>query len=252
MKLGRFCLEEKCFFGLLDDQQVQEIEDISTPYTKTGKVYALQDLAILPPCLPSKIVGVGLNYLDHIKEMNVQRPKQPVLFMKPNTTIIGSEESIEYPSVSKQVEYEGELAIIIGSPCHHVSLQEARHCILGYTCANDVTARDLQQLDGQWTRAKGFNTFLPLGPYIETEIHHEGLEIKSFVNQDKKQHGNTSNLVFSVPELVCFISSIMILYPGDVILTGTPAGVGPILPGDMVEIEIDGIGKLRNKVILAR
>jgi 2-keto-4-pentenoate hydratase/2-oxohepta-3-ene-1,7-dioic acid hydratase in catechol pathway len=198
---------------------------------------------------PSKIIAIGLNYYDHAKEMDTKIPDRPIMFMKPSTTVISNGQSIVYPSQSKNVHYEGELAIVIKDKCRNVSKAEASRHIKGYTCANDVTARDLQNIDGQWTRAKSFDTFCPLGPRIVSNIDPTSLKIETRVNGQIKQSSNTKNMIFDVFELVSFISSVMTLLPGDIIITGTPAGVGPLQIGDTVEVEIEEIGVLRNKVV---
>ena len=203
----------------------------------------------LAPVQPSKIIAVGLNYRDHAREMGLDLPGEPILFMKPSTAVIGPFEEIRYPSQSSRVDYEAELAVVIGTACRNIRASRAKDCILGYTCLNDVTARDLQAKDGQWTRAKSFDTFAPIGPWIATDIEDpHALSITARLNGEVKQSSNTSNLIFSVFELVEFISSVMTLKPGDVIATGTPSGVGPMLPGDEIAIEIEGIGVLNNRV----
>jgi 2-keto-4-pentenoate hydratase/2-oxohepta-3-ene-1,7-dioic acid hydratase in catechol pathway len=197
---------------------------------------------------PTKIIAIGLNYLDHAKELKMDIPDHPLIFMKPSTTIIGSGDAIIFPPQTKELNYEGELAVIIKEKVKNVSKDEARRFIAGYTCANDVTARDLQRIDGQWTRAKSFDTFCPLGPRIVSDINPKNLPIITRVNGSVKQSSNTKNMIFDVFELVSFISEIMMLLPGDVIITGTPPGVGAIKVGDVVEVEIEGIGVLKNTV----
>ncbi|MDI6605391.1 MAG: fumarylacetoacetate hydrolase family protein [Thermoanaerobacteraceae bacterium] len=212
------------------------------------KVYSLDDVKLLPPTIPTKAVCVGLNYGDHIEEMRDKRPEEPTLFMKPATAVIGPDDYIIKPEMSQRMDYEGELAVVIKDITKNVSESDALNHVLGYTIGNDVTARDLQEKDGQWTRAKSFDTFLPLGPWIETELDPSNLDITTYVNGEVKQKSNTKNLIFSVPKLISFVSHIMTLNPGDVILTGTPSGVGPLQAGDIVTVEIEGIGKLTNKV----
>lgn len=198
---------------------------------------------------PTKIIAIGLNYHDHAKEMNVSVPEYPLIFMKPPTTVILNGESIIYPHQTKELHYEGELGIVIKEKIKDISKDEAYKFIAGYTCANDVTARDLQRIDGQWTRSKSFDTFCPLGPRIVSYVDPiAGLEIITRVNGNIKQYSNTKNMIFNVYELVSFISYIMTLMPGDVIITGTPPGVGPLVVGDTVEVEIEGIGVLKNMV----
>jgi len=209
----------------------------------------LAGVRLLPPILPSKVVAIGKNYADHAREMGGDPPPEPLLFLKPSTSIIGPGAAIVRPSLSAEVDYEGELAVVIGRLCREVPLERASEVILGYTCANDVTARDLQRRDGQWSRAKGFDTFCPLGPWIETELDPSDLAIGTRVNGVVRQDARTSLLLHDVFELIVFISAAMTLLPGDVILTGTPAGVGPISAGDEVSVTIEGIGTLTNTVV---
>jgi len=197
---------------------------------------------------PTKIIAVGLNYRDHAKELSMEIPKVPCIFMKPPTAVIYNGDNIIYPSQSKQVDYEGELAIVIKQKIRNIKKEDAGKYILGYTCANDVTARDLQKLDGQWTRAKSFDTFCPIGPVITDEVNPDNLKIKLYVNKILKQEGCTKDFIFDAYTLVSFISGVMTLLPGDVILTGTPKGVGPLNIGDVVRVEIEGIGVLENYV----
>lgn len=204
---------------------------------------------------PSKIICVGLNYVDHAKELNMPIPEEPIIFMKGVNTLIYNDEKIVYPPQTKNLHYEAELAIVIKDRCKNVSKEEALKYVKGFTCANDVTARDLQKKDGQWTRAKGFDTFCPVGPQIVKDIDpnnlpagRQGLTIKCYLNGELKQSSNTANMIFNVDELIAFISSVMTLEPEDIILTGTPPGVGPMKSGDTVKVEIDGIGTLSNKV----
>jgi len=198
---------------------------------------------------PSKIIAVGLNYTDHARELKMELPENPLLFLKPPSSLIFNGDSIVYPQQTKELHYEAELAVVIKDRIKNVSKEEALSHILGFTCGNDVTARDLQKSDGQWTRAKSFDTFCPLGPEIVSGISIDNLDIKLFLNGELKQSSNTSNMIFKVDFLVSFVSQIMTLEPDDVILTGTPAGVGPMQVGDVVEVEIEGIGKLKNKVV---
>ncbi len=216
----------------------------------TETVVDWQQARLLAPVIPTKVVGVGKNYVDHASEMGGPLPEAPLLFLKPPTAVIGPLQPIRVPAESKEVHHEGELAVVIGTVTRNVAIEDAGAHILGYTAANDVTARDLQASDGQWTRSKGFDTFCPLGPAIDTELDPlEGLSVMCRVNGDVRQAGSTSDLVFGVSELVAFISRIMTLLPGDVILTGTPSGVGPIVPGDTVEVEVEGVGVLVNPVL---
>uniref|UniRef100_A0A7V5XG73 FAA hydrolase family protein n=1 Tax=Thermodesulfobacterium geofontis TaxID=1295609 RepID=A0A7V5XG73_9BACT len=249
MKIGRFLYKKKIFFGVLKEDKILEIKNPFNSEKLTGKEYKLEEVKILSPCLPSKIIAVGLNYRDHAKELNMKIPDEPIIFLKPSTAVIGTEEDIILPLESKEVHYEGELAVVIGETIYRPkNFKEIESAILGYTCFNDVTARDLQKKDGQWTRSKSFNTFAPLGPFIETEIDPSNLKIETKVNGEIRQSSSTKELIFNVFELVKFVSNIMTLFPGDVIATGTPPGVGVLKEGDLVEVFIEGIGILRNGV----
>lgn len=212
-----------------------------------GEVLALEDVELLAPCQPSKIVCVGLNYTEHAKELKMQLPSEPILFLKPPSAVLAPGKEIIYPHSSKQVDYEGELGVVIGKRCKSVPADDADRYILGYTCFNDVTARDLQNKDGQWTRSKSFDTFAPFGPWI-AKIDPSHVDIQTRVNGVVRQRSNTSDLIFDIPYLLEFISGVMTLEPGDVIATGTPPGVGPMSKGDRVEVEIEGIGVLENIV----
>jgi len=235
----RFRLDGKVRGGSLS------IED--NRIVSSGDVLALQDVELLAPCQPSKIVCVGLNYTEHARELKMELPAEPVLFLKPPSAILGPGGQIVYPPSSRQVDYEGELAAVIGKRCKSIPAEEAEKYILGYTCFNDVTARDLQRKDVQWTRAKSFDTFAPFGPWI-AKIDPSNANIETRVNGAVKQKSNTSDLIFDISRLVEFISQVMTLEPGDLIATGTPPGVGPLQKGDVVEVEIEGIGILRNSV----
>jgi 2-keto-4-pentenoate hydratase/2-oxohepta-3-ene-1,7-dioic acid hydratase in catechol pathway len=209
----------------------------------------MEDVELLAPCYPSKIVCVGLNYVEHAKELKMKLPEEPILFLKPPSAVIGPGTEIIVPKSSERVDYEGELGVVIGKRCKAIAADEAKKHILGYTCFNDVTARDLQQKDGQWTRAKSFDTFAPFGPWIAS-IDPSDADIKTRVNGQIRQSSNTADLIFGVPSLIEFISNVMTLEPGDVIATGTPPGVGRLEKGDVVEVEIEGIGVLKNRVKL--
>lgn len=198
--------------------------------------------------LPSKIIAVGLNYTDHAKELNMKLPKEPLIFMKPSTSVIRHLEKIVYPKGVKRLDYEAELAIVIKKEAHNITVEKAAEHILGYTCLNDVTARDLQKKDSQWTRSKSFDTFCPVGPHVAVGIDSANLKIELFLNKELKQSSNTKNLIFGPKYLVSFISKICTLLPGDIIATGTPSGVGPMKIGDEVEVMIEGIGSLKNSV----
>jgi 2-keto-4-pentenoate hydratase/2-oxohepta-3-ene-1,7-dioic acid hydratase in catechol pathway len=218
----------------------------------TGERRNLEGVRLLAPVIPrSKVVAVGRNYAAHAAEMGEDVPETPLTFFKPNTSVIGPGEPIIYPAASRQVDFEGELAVVIGRICKEVPVSRVPEVIFGYTVANDVTARDLQKTDGQWARAKGYDTFCPLGPWITTHQRLDevaALAIRTTVDGEPRQDGTTSDMIFKIPELVAYISSYTTLLPGDVILTGTPAGVGPVLPGQLVSIEIEGIGTLTNPV----
>lgn len=253
MKFIRFSSgSSKEHIGILkNENEIVEITgDMFGEYKKTDNVFSLDDIKVLPPTSPSKVLCVGLNYRDHAAEMNKPLPQAPMLFMKPNTAVIAHNEEIVYPShMSKRVDYEGEIAVVIGREAYMVEERDAEDYIFGYTCINDITARDLQKIDIQFTRGKGFNTFAPFGPFIETEISPDNLGIMTLLNNEVKQDSNTDNLIFKVKTLVSFISKIMTLLPGDIIATGTPAGIGPVKPGDRLEVRIEGIGSLVNHVV---
>lgn len=238
-------------YGVITGEKIELITglpwpDISDPVAALN----LADVKILAPVIPSKVVCVGKNYADHAKEMGGDVPAEPVIFIKPNTTVIGDGDFIVLPPQSVNVHHEAELAIVIGALAKNVDIDRADEVIFGYTCANDVTARDLQNSDGQWTRSKSFDTFCPLGPWIETDLDPEDLAISCVVNGETRQDGNTSDLVRSAREMVSWISHMMTLLPGDVILTGTPAGVSAIAAGDSVTVTIQDIGSLTNPVVV--
>ncbi len=215
----------------------------------TGEHVALEDARLLAPVIPrSKVVGIGRNYAAHAAELGNDLPDEPLAFLKPNTSVIGPGDPIRLPVQSVQVEYEGELAVVIGRVCRDVPVERVPEVVLGYTCANDVTARDLQRRDGQWWRAKGFDTFCPLGPYLVTDLDPADLRVRTRLDGALVQDARTSAMVFDVARLVAHVSSAMTLLPGDVILTGTPEGVGPMVAGQRVEVEIEGIGTLSNPV----
>jgi 2-keto-4-pentenoate hydratase/2-oxohepta-3-ene-1,7-dioic acid hydratase in catechol pathway len=215
----------------------------------SDREYPLAEVRLLSPVLPrSKVVGIGRNYAAHAAEMGGDVPDEPLMFLKPNTSVIGPGDPIFYPRQSSEVHYEGELAVVIGRICRDVPVEKAADVIWGYTVGNDVTARDLQRSDVQFTRAKGFDSFCPLGPWVETELDVSDLRVRTFLNGDPKQDGSTRDMIFDVPALVAHVSSVMTLLPGDVILTGTPEGVGPMQVGDEVEVSISGIGNLTNQV----
>jgi 2-keto-4-pentenoate hydratase/2-oxohepta-3-ene-1,7-dioic acid hydratase in catechol pathway len=255
MRLVRFEMQGRTGYGILEGEKISVLRD--TPYdglgNTTGEIMSLPEVTLLAPCEPTKIVALGLNYRDHALEIGHPLPEEPLLFIKPSTAVIGPDEDIIYPAMSRQVDYEAELAVVIGRTCRHVKPEDFRDYVLGYTCINDVTARDLQRKDGQFTRSKSFDTFAPLGPWIETAIPDpDNLTVEAYLNGERRQHGNTRNMVFPVAAQVSFISRIMTLHPGDVIATGTPFGIGPMVPGDVVEIRVEGIGRLQNRLVTER
>ncbi|MBI4770018.1 MAG: fumarylacetoacetate hydrolase family protein [Chloroflexi bacterium] len=236
-------------YGWLNGEEIGALE--GSPFgefSRGGVVSALADVVLLPPCQPGKILCVGRNYPAQVQEAGVEAPALPLLFLKPPSSLLGHGGVIRLPAQSQQVEHEAELAVVIGKRARFVAPEAATDYIFGYTIANDVTARDLQQQDGQWTRAKGFDTFCPLGPWIVTGLDPADRVIYCEVNGQMRQMGATREMVFPIPQLVAFASGVMTLLPGDVILTGTPAGVGPLAEGDEVVVEIEGIGRLRNTV----
>ncbi len=250
MKIVRFSAGALTGYGILEGDTVRAIE--GEPFkaiNPAGDIYKLSDVKLLAPCVPSKIVALGLNYHSHAEETKNPIPEVPLIFIKPSTAVIGPEDSIIYPPSSTRIDYECELGVVIGEKARHVSEEQALDYVLGYTCVNDVTARDHQRDDVQWTRGKGFDTFAPIGPCIETELEPSGVPVATYVNGECRQSGNTSDLIFPVPVLISFISHVMTLLPGDIIATGTPAGISAIKPGDTVEIRIEPIGTLRNFVI---
>lgn len=218
-------------------------------YQQENKSYSMDELLLLAPCEPSKVLCVGLNYRDHAQEVKLEVPTEPVIFMKPPSCVVGSGEDIIFPTISRRVDYEAELAVVIKHSAKNITAADAPGYILGYTCANDITARDLQPKDGQWTVSKSFDTFCPLGPVIDTDVNPDGLDIRLLVNGSKKQHSSTDRMIFDSAYLVSYLSRIMTLHPGDVILTGTPSGIGPLKLGDKVTVEIEGIGALENTVV---
>jgi len=254
MKYLRFFQNGNIKYGLLEkDKIIREIVgDIFSNYKIIENTYSLSEITFLPPCVPTKIIAVGLNYFDHANELKMKIPDEPLIFMKPPSTLIAHNDNIVYPKMSKQLDYEAELAVIIKNRIKNIELEDVFENILGYTCFNDVTARDLQKKDEQWTRAKSFDTFAPIGPFISTELNPDNLQIKLYKNGQLMQNSSTSNMIFKVDKIVSFISKIMTLFPGDIIATGTPYGVGQLEAGDKVEVEIEGIGILRNTVFLEK
>ncbi|MEV0946212.1 fumarylacetoacetate hydrolase family protein [Rhodococcus sp. NPDC049939] len=257
MRLGRVASPDGVAFvsieGEGESRTVKEIAEhpFGNP-TFTGRSWPLADVRLLAPILASKVVCVGKNYAAHAAEMGGDAPEDPVIFLKPNTSIVGPDAPIVLPKSSDEVHYEGELAVVIGRPCKDVPAAKALDVVLGYTAANDVTARDQQRKDGQWTRAKGYDTFCPLGPWIETQLDPSDIDVTTEVDGEVKQRSNTSLLLHDIPKIIEWVSTVMTLLPGDVILTGTPEGVGPIVDGQSVSVTLGGIGTLTNPVIAKR
>jgi len=239
-------------FGRIEGRQVHEIAGFSNPAQASGRAWPLAEVHLLPPVSPSKVVCVGRNYAEHAAELGNEVPKEPLIFLKPPSSVIGPDEPIVMPALSKRVDYEGEIAVVIGERCHQPPADESlRRYILGFTCLNDVTARDIQIRDVQFTRGKSFDTFCPMGPLIETEFDLAAATVETRVNGERKQFGRTSEMLFSVDVIIRWIAQVMTLFPGDVIATGTPPGVGPLAPGDVVEVSVPGIGTLGNPVVAA-
>ena len=238
-------------WGLVEEHQVWELSgDYFSPFEKTGRSFPMNDVRFLAPCQPSKIIAVGLNYKEHITEFGRSEvPSEPVLFLKAPTAVIGAEDPIVLPQSAGRVDYEAELGVVIGKKGRHIPEAEALGYTLGFTCVNDVTARELQKKDGQWARAKSYDTFCPVGPWIADGLPPDQLRVEAYVNQKAAQLGHTSGMIFSVPKLIAFISSVMTLLPGDLIATGTPPGVGALKTGDTVQIFVEGVGALRNHVV---
>lgn len=266
MRIARFTTGEDPQYGVVTgdlDEHGQLGEDAVVVALAGDPMYVglklleqqhrLEDVRLLAPVLPrSKVVGIGRNYADHAKELGNDVPAEPLFFLKPNTSVVGPGDPVFYPPQTSDLHYEGELAVVIGRICRDVPAEKATDVIHGYTIGNDVTARDLQRSDDQWTRAKGFDSFCPLGPWIETDLDPQtfadGVRLRTFLNGDVVQDGSTADMVFDIPALIAHVSSVMTLLPGDVILTGTPAGVGPMQVGDEVEVAIDGLGALTNTI----
>lgn len=256
MKIARFSSAGAIHFGILDGEELVVLsgDPMFQGFDTTGERVPLADATLLAPSIPrSKVVAVGKNYVDHVTEMGGDTPPtEPLLFLKPNTSVIGPGDRIVTPPQSSQVEFEGELAVVIGSIAKNVAPERAAEVVFGYTVANDVTARDLQRSDGQWARAKGFDTFCPVGPVVETEFDVANATLTTTVNGEVKQSAPLTDMVHGVADIVAYASSVFTLLPGDIILTGTPAGVGPIVAGDVVDVTISGIGSLSNPVAAAR
>ncbi|MDD2857993.1 MAG: fumarylacetoacetate hydrolase family protein [Candidatus Nanopelagicales bacterium] len=261
MRICRVAVGDELFFGVLEGLDAQGEPGEGTvialleghPFGEIvpdGRLVRFEDVRLVAPVLPSKVVAIGKNYLDHIREVGLgEAPPEPLMFLKPSTAVVGPGDPIELPWQSEHVEHEAELAIVIGRVCREVPRERVAEVILGYTCANDVTARDLQTRDGQWARAKGFDSFCPLGPWIETDFAWEDRAIRCTVNDELRQDGTTNDMLFDVATVVEAVSAVMTLLPGDVILTGSPSGTKPIKAGDSVTVRIDGIGSLTNPVV---
>ncbi len=250
MKIVRFKAAGKTCYGALEGSQV--VEFVGTPFGafKRGRrKFSLKQVVLLAPVVPSKIVAIGLNYRDHAEEVGMAIPDEPYIFFKPPSAIIGPEDPIVLPEMSERVDYEGELAVVIKKACRRVPAARARDYVLGYTCLNDVTARDIQRRDGGPCRAKAFDTFAPLGPCIATDVEPNAVDVETYLNGERRQASNTKMLIFPVEDLITRLSQVMTLLPGDVITTGTPAGIGPMHAGDRVEVRIEGIGALKNSVV---
>ncbi len=254
MKIYHYKYREKPLYGVLKEDILFPIKgSIFRKFQVKEQGVPISEVSILPPVFPSKIIAVGRNYKDHALERGRPVPEEPLIFLKPPSALIGPNEIIVYPKMSKRIDYEGELGIVIKKQASQLSNSaNVYDYILGYTCFNDVTARDLQDKDGQWTRGKSFDTFAAVGPCIATQLNPERLKLKTFLNGKLRQSGNTKNFIFSIPVLMKFISHIMTLFPGDIIATGTPSGIGPMVPGDRVEVQIEEIGTLSNTVMKIR
>jgi 2-keto-4-pentenoate hydratase/2-oxohepta-3-ene-1,7-dioic acid hydratase in catechol pathway len=249
MRLVRFLAQGRPAYGVLQDDEIVELDGEGHSSLSSKKaVHRASSAQLLAPCLPTKIIAVGLNYRDHARELGMAVPESPILFLKPPSSIIGPGGTIVHPAMSRQVDFEAELGIVIKDRVSGIAPGESRAHVLGFTCVNDVTARDLQKQDGQWTRAKSFDTFCPVGPWIETDLDPDDLLVESYLNGERRQSSRTSQFIFGIERLISFISQIMTLEPGDLITTGTPAGIGPMQRGDEVEVRIAGIGSLKNRV----
>lgn len=270
MRIARFAVESDVHYGIVDapgngngatnGQSADELaiaEIAGHPFGPspddvklTGARYEVPDVRLLAPVLPSKVVAIGKNYLEHARETGSEPPEEPLIFLKPSTAVIGHGDPIVRPArLSQRVDFEGELAVVFGRLCRDVPAERVPEVIFGYTCANDVTARDLQRKDGQWARAKGFDSFCPLGPWIETSLDPADVELTTTVNGQVKQQSSTSLLIHDITTLVCYVTSVMTMLPGDVLLTGTPAGIGPLVAGDSISVQVAGLGTLTNPVV---
>jgi 2-keto-4-pentenoate hydratase/2-oxohepta-3-ene-1,7-dioic acid hydratase in catechol pathway len=252
VRLVRFRFGDRIATGAIDAGS-DDIRVLSGTYFEdpipTGEDVPLDDVRLLSPIIPSKVVCVGKNYAAHAAEFDSDVPEEPLLFLKPSTAVIGPEDPIQLLPLSRRIDYEGELAVVVGRLAKHIRAEEAYRYVLGYTCANDVTLRSLQKSDDQWTRAKGFDGSCPLGPWIETGLDPNDAWVETRLNGDVVQRGDTTDLAFGVATLLEYITEFMTMLPGDVLLTGTPEGVGPLTAGDVVEVDVDGVGTLRNPVV---
>jgi 2-keto-4-pentenoate hydratase/2-oxohepta-3-ene-1,7-dioic acid hydratase in catechol pathway len=258
LRIVRFAADSKPRYGILDGSAVRGLQ--RSPFASfrngqyhpnfDGSRYRLNEVRLLAPCTPSKMICLGVNYRSHAMETGLAIPPVPLIFLKPSTAVIGPEDKIVLPRLDKRrVDYEAELGIVIGRRTKDMPRERAKECVLGYTCFNDVSERYAQKSDGQWTRCKGYDTFAPIGPWIETEVNPDDLKVESYLNGEVRQSARTSDLIFGIAEIVSFISGIMTLLPGDVIATGTPSGIGKMHPGDVIEIKIEKIGTLKNFVV---
>jgi len=260
LRIVRFSVQGKIKYGILEGDIIRGLrggpfarfKSSVSSFKFDGGIYKLDKVRLLAPCVPSKIVALGLNYPCHAEETKMPLPSVPLIFLKPSTAVIGPDDEIVLPRDSSRVDYEGELGVVIGREAKDVPRDIVKEYILGYTCVNDVSERHVQKADGQWTRAKGYDTFAPIGPWIETEVSPNDLKLETYLNGELRQSARTSELIFGVAELVSFISGVMTLLPGDIIATGTPSGIGKMSPGDVVEVKIEGIGTLRNFVVAQR
>jgi 2-keto-4-pentenoate hydratase/2-oxohepta-3-ene-1,7-dioic acid hydratase in catechol pathway len=257
LRIVRFSVQGKIKYGVFERDVIRGLR--GSPFARSGgsgilqkldgSTYGPDEVRLLAPCVPSKMVALGLNYRQHAEETKLPLPSVPLIFLKPSTAVIGPDDKIVLPRDSTRVDYEGELGIVIGRRMKDVPKDRVNDYILGYTCVNDVSERHVQKMDGQWTRAKGYDTFAPLGPWIENGVNPNDLKVETYLNGELRQSARTGELIFGVAELVSFISGVMTLLPGDVIATGTPSGIGRMSPGDVVEVKIEGIGTLRNFVV---
>lgn len=250
MQFVRYAYEADVGTGLVDAGTVYRVNgSIFGDWQRGDRVAPLADVRLLAPAEPTKIVCVGRNYAAHAAEQNADVPDEPILFLKPTSSLVGPDADVVLPELSRRVEHEAELTVVIGTRCRHVTVDDAWRVVFGYTCGNDVTARDLQRRDGQWTRGKAFDTFCPVGPAIVTDFDPTDVDLICRVNGEVRQQANTRDMVFSIPELIAAVTAVMTLEPGDLLLTGTPDGVSPLHPDDVVEVEVTGLGVLRNRVV---